>query len=337
MSKKIQYIDLLRIYATLCVIMLHCINPILTNAQILGLKSWWLCNAINSFARTGVPIFFMISGYLLLTNEKTLDFVNFYKCRLSRIILPFLVWDLIYYIVNKITAGESVLSTDFLAELINDGSKYHLWFVYMLLGIYLFLPFIKRILDSCNLKQCLWLLILIMFPTTIRPFINTFTPLYIKLFDPVMEGYLSFFILGYILGKYEIKKNFRILIYIGGAIGFFMGIFGIFLMSARESMNFFFNGGYQINHFLLASAVFVLFRHLKEIKNAAISKAITAYSGLTYGIYLIHVLIIGILYKYIQNLSPAAEAAVFFVITAIISSLVIFIISKIKYVNRFFM
>ena len=334
MQKKIQYLDLLRIFATLCVILLHCINPYLTSVAMFPNKTWWVSNILNSVTRTGVPLFFMISGFLLLADDKTLNFADFYKRRLKKIILPFLFWDVIYYIVNRTSAGKAVFSLDFFKELIVSGSEYHLWFVYTLIGIYLFLPFLKRILDSCTLKQTLWLLVLVTFASTLRPFFNTITPFYLYLFEPLMDGYFGFFILGYVLGKHEIPPKIRALIYALGVAGFALSVCGNYILSSPDALNLFFNGGYQINHFLCASAVFVMFKHFREIKSAVIVKAISRFSSLTFEIYLIHVLVLTILYKYFAVFTPAVEIVVFFALTLVISSAAAFAISIVKSIPR---
>jgi len=336
MQKKIQYLDSLRIFATLCVILLHCINPYFTNVALFSTKTWWVCNLLNSVTRTGVPLFFMISGFLLLTDEKTLNFADFYKRRLKKIIVPFFVWDVIYYVINRTSAGLSVFSLDFFKELFVSGSEYHLWFVYTLTGIYLFLPFMKRILDGCTLKQSLWLLVLVTFASTLRPFFNTVTPFYVYLFEPIMDGYFGFFILGYVLGKYDIPAKVRTLVYAGGVAGFVLGVCGNYALSSPDSLNLFFNGGYQINHFLCAAAVFVIFRHFKKIQNPALVKVISSFSSLTFEIYLIHVLVLTKLYEHLALFSPSAEIVVFFFLTLVISTAAAFVISKAKAIPRKF-
>ena len=78
-----------------------------------------------------------------------------------------------------------------------------MWFVYTMMGIYLAAPFLKRITDACTGRQLSLLLLLIIFPTSIRPLLNTVLPVYIYLFDPILEGYLGFFLMGYLLGHYS--------------------------------------------------------------------------------------------------------------------------------------
>jgi len=334
-KKQIQYFDILRIAAVFFVILLHCINTFLNNAYYFNTRTWWLCNILNSFSRTGVPLFFMISGYFMLSNHKTLNFAEFYKKRFARILPPFLIWDIIYFAYSGFTIEKKGIA-DFFKELINNGSSYHFWFVYSLMGFYLLMPFIKRIVDGCSLKQLLWLLVIIVFPSTIRPFFNTVTSFYIFLFNPLLDGYIGYFILGYALGKFNIPKRIIALIYIGGVAGALICIIGNYLFSSYEQINLYFNGGYQINHFLLSSSIFVFAKHLKPIKSMKISCLITSISSITYSIYLCHVLVLDILSRYVKISRPVFSMCFNFFAASIICVLVAMLLKKCKNICSFF-
>ena len=96
----------------------------------------------------GVPLFFMVSGFLLLSSEKTDCVQTFYKNRVSRLCVPFLFWDIVYYFESCVLEGRSPGLLPFLNELTRQGSKYHLWFVYQIMALYLLMPFLKKIVDG---------------------------------------------------------------------------------------------------------------------------------------------------------------------------------------------
>ena len=64
--KRIAYIDNLPCAAMILVILLHCINPVITQPAYYQTASWDICILLNAFCRCGVPLFFMMSGCLLL-------------------------------------------------------------------------------------------------------------------------------------------------------------------------------------------------------------------------------------------------------------------------------
>jgi surface polysaccharide O-acyltransferase-like enzyme len=90
----------------------------------------------------------MLTGALLFDEEYSLDTIL--KKRFFRVIIPFIFWS-ISYILFSITLkilhnGELDFFNvfTFVIDQLKNGSSYHLWFVYMLLGIYLFIPIIGK-------------------------------------------------------------------------------------------------------------------------------------------------------------------------------------------------
>jgi len=338
-AKQIQYLNVIRITATSFVILLHIISIYINSAVFFDTGVWWFFSILNSGTRAGVPLFFMISGYLLLNNPKTLEFATFYKKQILRVFIPFLTWDIIYFLCKIISHNEKLnlgLIYTFLKEFTNRGSYYHLWFVYSIIAVYLFAPFMKRITDSCSNKQLIWLLFVITFASTLRPFINTVTPLYIFWFDPIANGYFGYFLLGYILGKFEIGKKIRIVLYIGGIAGLLIGAIGMYILSSHERIDYTFNMGFSVNHYLSATALFLLFKNMKRLNNLKerTERIISYVSSITFGVYLIHPLIIEIFMRIVKLDNPLEKGLAVFPISLVASFLLTAILSKIKYVNK---
>ncbi len=325
---EVVYLHVLRIFAAVLVILLHCISPFYSDLRYFETRTWWICGFLNCLTRTAVPMFFMMSGYLLLKHPKTLDIIPFYKKRLPRLLIPLAVWNVIYYLYFY-RANLSV--SDFFKQTLVSGTAYHLWFVYSMVGFYLLLPFLKRIVDQCTHGQLWWLLLLLAFTGTIRPFFNTVTPVYIYFFDALANGYLPYFLLGYLLGNGNPSRPKRMLIYGGGLIGVFLCVFGNWYASSPDGLSLIANGGYQLNHMLCASAVFVLFRQLPWEKCKLLVRLAPAWSKRTYGIYYIHVLVLELCVSYLPaDMSPMTLILLrFFAVTAI-SFLAVLLIDKIK-------
>ncbi len=309
--KPLLHLDLLRIWATLCVIALHVLSPLHASLPDFGTRTWHVANILNEFARTGVPIFLMLTGALLLSNPKTKDFLPFYRRRLSRILIPFLVWDVIYYLFYRITGDQPILSRAFLDELLNQGSAYHLWYIYTLAAIYLLLPFLARALDSCSDRQVFWLLLIAVFPAGIRTLINLTTPLYVYLTEPLMEGYLGYVILGYLLSRVKLSRKTAFAIPLCGIAGLAMGVGFNYFRSSPEGLDLYFNGGYTLNHYLLATAIFLAARHLRLPELPRAATVIHRVSGLTFTVYFAHALMLIVLAHILPLPSPALEIAIY--------------------------
>lgn len=332
-NKKYFYLDLLRIFAILCVIILHIVVPYIGNTDLFGTRIWHIANIFNTISRTGVPIFFMVSGFLLLNSSKTADFISFYKRRLTKLAVPFLSWNVIYYIAYGLLENREISFSEFFKQMLIEGTSYHFWFVYTLIVIYLFMPFLKRILDGLEQKWCWLLLIISGIKTTIVPFINIVTPLEIYMFDNILLGYVSYVLLGYILGKFEYTKKQKTIFGFVGIVGGFITTLGNYLMSDGAT-NLIFNGGYQIGHFMLAAGIFVLFKSFGRASEK-VEKVISVLSGITFGMYLVHPLVITLGYEFISSeLRPYMHILAMFGFTVVVSALFTYLISKIRIINK---
>jgi surface polysaccharide O-acyltransferase-like enzyme len=132
-------IDFLRIISIFAVIMIHTTTKTI---QVVGgdlhLVPWALF--LNQSARFAVPLFFLISGFVLeLSSPPDLNYWNYLKKRLSRIFIPYLVWSLIYYFI--IYRSNSL---SFPLVLLSGGASYQLYFIPTLLVFYLIFPLFHR-------------------------------------------------------------------------------------------------------------------------------------------------------------------------------------------------
>lgn len=297
MKQRILYLDFLRCLAILFVVVLHSIAATLVNPELYSCTTWYLCMAIDPFDRAGVPLFFMISGYLLLSRSDTERVQDFYRHNIPKLVIPLAAWNVIYYAAEVIYGQHPIDVSNFLSRFFNQGVSYHMWFVYTLLGIYLLCPFLKRIVDHCTARQLVVLLGIILFPTTLRPIFNQTMPVSIYLFGPMMEGLIGYFLLGYLLGRANFRKKTRMLIYLGGVAGYAACLAGNLIQASPEEIALPMNGGYMLNHYLLAAGLFVLFRTFFETHAAQLkrfSHLLARASNLVFGVYWSHVLILNV-------------------------------------------
>ena len=336
--ENILYLDVLRITAIYLVILLHALNPWLTAQEIYNTLIWKAALLISPIDRMGVPLFFMLSGYLILSDPRTLDIASFYKRRLPRILIPFLVWNIIYYVVYTVIGGEGLSVVVFLKEILKQNIKYHFWYIYTLVGMYVFAPFLKRMIDGCTKKQSMLLLFLILLPVTIFPFIHFFTNVWVSAFPTMMEGYLGFFVLGYLLGNWPVDRKYKWILYAAGIAAWLGGAWGNYISSTAEQINVPFNTGYNLVHYLTAGAFFVLVQSMSDQLALILPvKWIKYWAGLTFGIYLCHVLVMDLWYGVISFSSPALTIFASFVSTSVLSTLCMAVVSLIKPIKKFLM
>ncbi len=319
-KNRFLYMDVLRVFAFLCVTALHAVTPYISAASLVGSVSWIFCVCVNAVARAGVPLFLMLTGALLLGRDEGVG--AFYRRRLPRILLPIAVWDILYYLGDAALSGGAPSLSAFLGTVLNNGTYYHLWYLYELLGIYLILPFLSRACRSSNLKEVAVLLVIAAFPGTIRPFLNRHLPIGIFLFDPLLEGYLGYVLLGYLLSRIHITKSAVVLACLSLVLGLFFSIAGNIHASLEAGApDLAMNGGYMLNHYLTAGGLFLLARRfiLSPAVPGKLSGLMRTLSAATYPAYGIHAAVLFALERFIPIPSVTLAVCVFTAATALFS------------------
>lgn len=136
-------LDLVRVIACLLVMVQHSSEfyyigdqgALVLDSSVYSIR--WL----NSLSRTCIPLFVMLSGYFLLPMKGGTG--AFFKKRFSRIIGPFLFWCVVFAFYFIFYRGDTM--ADFLTNVahipVNFGTEVgHLWYIYMLIGLYLLIP-----------------------------------------------------------------------------------------------------------------------------------------------------------------------------------------------------
>ena len=173
-ANRIYCLDYLRVVACFMVILVHCIEPFYLGGEGTYMASYsdalWV-TFINSLLRIAVPLFVMISSYLLMPIEGSTE--AFYRHRAKRVVIPFIIFSLLYAIIPFWGSGGEV---DIMANLKALSLNFlplsgHLWFVYMMLGVYLIMPIISPWLERISARGERIFIALWLFATAV-PFIR---------------------------------------------------------------------------------------------------------------------------------------------------------------------
>ena len=143
------WIDWLRVAACFMVFVVHSTDPFYLGGDgslILTETDAFWASFFDSFVRSCVPLFIIASSYLQFpTHYPTMEF---FRRRAVRILVPFLLWTVIY----AFRWGEPV--ENFRNLLLNfNYAAGHLWFVYMLLGVYLLMPLLSPWAEKVEKKE----------------------------------------------------------------------------------------------------------------------------------------------------------------------------------------
>jgi surface polysaccharide O-acyltransferase-like enzyme len=273
----IQYADALRSLAIMAVVMIHVVG----NLMVVDIsKTWWLANTIDSFARWSVPVFVMVSGALLLGKEEPLS--AFFKKRASKMIIPFLFWTFFYELFAVRTNLESFSLVTAIKNIYIGDAFYHLWFLYMIIGIYFATPLFRAFAHQTKL---LIYFVAIWFFMCFENVLFYFTSMEIGLKLGMFWGFTGYFLLGYLLAKHSLSKKLTLLIYAGGVVGMLVTIFGTYLAtSSKGSLDIFWLDYLAPNTVLVSAAVFVLFKHSFNYN----MPFLRSFAAASFGIFLIH-------------------------------------------------
>ena len=329
----------LRVLATISVILLHVAGQLLGQYGTISNTEWWTGNIYDGSVRFCVPIFVMLTGALLL--PKNYELTDFLKKRFSRIVLPFLFWSFIYifFALNR-KLSESYEMTWFeigkwIYNLIKNGSSIHLWYIYMIMGIYLFIPILSKWVQNCNEKEILYFLIIWLISLLFdQPLLEKFK---IDIDFTYFSDFIGYLVLGYYLSVKSFSfsnTKIKVLSILLIILGISTTIIGTYF-STYNSGKFdeYFYGYLTPNTLIVSVGVFMLFKNIK-ITNLKATKAIDFISKYSYGIYLIHILVMRKMEYFgisTQIMNPIFSIPLVTLLCLLISVSIIFLLNKIPF------
>ena len=151
MARRYDYMDWLRVLSIFVVVGIHVVSKIINNTTTDD-WIWHFANMFDAGLRWCVPVFFMLSGALLLTRDKEESVSEFLKKRLSKVVIPLIFWSFIYTLYNIYELGESYTAYEILIQFLTDDIYYHLWFLYTITGLYIMAPFLKLLVVHMDKK-----------------------------------------------------------------------------------------------------------------------------------------------------------------------------------------
>lgn len=288
-SKREYWIDVMRTFA--CVMVLFCHAPAPVQSGGLVSTAFGMVNAYLGMA-LGPVLFFMISGACILNQKAAEEQVShFFKRRFSRILVPTIVWSVIYILVEHFIWHEPMYEGMSLLHhlvMIPFYPQYGLlWFMYALVSIYLMAPILSAWLIRSS-KRDLEVYLLIWSFTLLLPYLNVLLPGVIKIIEPNgMLFYLSAWLwiaaTGYYCRYYIKIEKVR--------LWHFILVFSVapvtvlaFKLISGETIN----NCLSIASVFTTAGVFVLIQniHFKEKQK----KPVELFSKFSFGIYLSHML-----------------------------------------------
>ena len=315
--KRIVFLDYVRVFACFLVMVVHASENFYGAAgstDMAGPQSYLASEAdrlwvalYDGFSRMAVPLFMIVSAFLLVPMKKEQTTWQFYRQRFTRILPPFFIFMVLYSTLPMLWGqidGETSLK-DLSRIFLNFPTLAgHLWFMYPLISLYLFIPMISPWLSKATAKEELFFIGLFLL-STCMPYLNRwsgevwgqcFWNEYHMLW--YFSGYLGYLVLAhYIRVHLAWNRSKRLAIgtalMVIGAVStiysfYVQAIPGEILTTPVIEIGWAFC---TINCVILTAGTFLMFTCINRPKAPSI---ITDMSKLSYGMYLMHIFWLGL-------------------------------------------
>lgn len=340
-AKRHYGLDILRVLACYMVMQIHTgeFYYIGNNGAVINSADAQIVGWFNSLFRTCVPLFVMLSGYFLFPITDTRAF---FKKRMSRVAIPFILWCVVYafyyYFKGQADLETTLINVSKIA--VNYGVDVgHLWFVYMLLGIYLFAPLISAWIQTCTRRNMefyllLWSITLavpyihLIFPAVWGECYWNHTPMVYY-----FSGFLGYVILANYIKRFHLQP--RVWNYYLGTIliiaGYAITAFGFLylLPIEKHTATLELTWGFEtINVAMMTAGIFLVLKNVSIENNSSPAVRLLAdISAKSYGVYLAHIIVLNAVFVWLNPYFQSAAiklpliAFTTFVITNVIMKL----------------
>lgn len=330
---RIVWLDFVKFIAIFMMIAVHCTDNVTPAERSEPWYNLW-GSFYGAFMRPAIPLFVMVTGALLLPVKENIS--AFYKKRLTRLLVPFFIWSVLYNLFPWITGLLGLSPTvinDFFAWAEPDQSfsgtlhnilmipfnfsmlAVQMWYVYLLIGLYLYMPIFSAWVRQASLKEqkvflSLWFVSL--FIPYLKEYLtkdlwgtcswNEFGLLY------YFAGFNGYLLLGFYIVNNNVSISWRKLALIGipsFVVGYCITFFGFKSITAVpgqsvELVELFFTYC-SPNVLMMTLPIFLAVRKIK-FESVAVRRFAVGISTYTFGIWMSHYLFLGPCYMLVESL-----------------------------------
>lgn len=346
MNKERNYtLDIVRIIAILAVVMIHVSADFISSYAPL---SWEYItgNIFDSLSRIGVPLFVMISGSLMLDEQRNITPRIMFRKYVKNVLVLLVFWsalyDFVFQILYPFVTGSTISIKSFVAAFV--FGHYHMWYLYMIIGLYVVTPFLRAFTTKENQNLVRLFLIIALAVQFLLPIIQVLTiwveqaTYYIQLVDQFhldfFCGYTTYYLAGWYISHIGFKnKPTKYLIYFMCIVSLLITIFGTQLTGDYENtysnMNLFV--------FLYSVGVYTALNNLKFVLHDRTKNILTSLSRLTFGVYMIHPALLTAVHALVpyNNSMPVFYVLAIYIVILLLSFVLSVIAAKIPYIKKF--
>lgn len=303
-QQKLNHLSYLRAVACLAIVVLH---TFLTASRLFGPSGAALTGSMiaRNTMLWAVPCFVMVTGALLLDPERRITTGKIFGVYVRRMVVVLaaatLVFSVFDAVVDRQAGGVLGLVLRYVRALFTNGSWLHLWYLYMLIGLYIMLPLYRLLVKHLTRRDWGYLLTVYFVFLSVVPTIGYLCGVQIGFYITVYTIYPLYLFLGYALRKGVLRLS------LPTAAGITAVSTAVIVLATWAGMHFQ-NQNLQtmcssyasVFVVLQAAGLFSLFQRLEHLSAAPLKQVLLAVDRCSFGIYLVHVLVLYVLYRVLR-------------------------------------
>lgn len=327
-NSKYLYLEILRIVACFFVIFNHTEGFSLYRQETPGSATFVIYSVLSLASKVAVPVFFGISGAVLLGKEEKIT--DIYKKRVSKTAIALVLFSLFYYLCAVKSQAEVFSVGLFFDRLFGEGWVLPFWFLYAYLAFLMLLPILRNLVKNMSPETVRYAFVLVVVFGVVKPLLER-EPISLHLngswdLSMLTETIVLYPVMGYFLHNAEIKKKTVLVAVLNGG-NLLLLVLSAFMATVSETGTELFTGFTLIQFltlFITAKCIF----ETRAVRGWA-EKFLISLGGCTFGIYLLHIFFVDkfALIKRLKGLYFSALSGVDTMILAIGYALFILLIS----------
>ena len=263
--------------------------------QPLGF-SWYVANLMSSLVKPAVPLLLMAEGALLLEKPESASLKEVMRHRVLPMLSTLAIWSVIFLVVRFLwqgMVGENVVPVTAILSIVSTPTSSHLWVLYLLLAVYLLLPFMRLLVEHAprallRFAIGLWLLYSVVTPAISAPGVLPGLALQPYASANVVGGYLGYLLLGWMLANTERRTKALYMVILYAVLGLLTMLGTALLTHGAGEANLVLYQGFMPNVVLMAGAAFMACREFN--RETVFTPWIAPMAQFAFGMYIVHAL-----------------------------------------------
>lgn len=296
---KINSISYLRAVACIGVIILHTFysasgygvaEKIITDNEIL------IADTVRNLMMWAVPCFVMVTGQLLLNPKRNITYKKIFRQYIFRIATALITFTFIFEVYDSFFENKGFTADIFINTIKNiftDGSWSHMWYLYLVIAIYLMLPFFRSVAGTLTKTDSCYILAVYMIFLSVIPLIESITDMNSGFYICTYTIYPLYLLGGYIVSQKQVFKST-----LSGIIMFAAGTAAIIILSVAVSEYNLENIESQLKNYSFIPVVIQSFGIYTIMVNSnrklpnVLHIVLTEIDKCSFGMYLIHLAVL---------------------------------------------